>query len=125
MAVIGQMCRSPNLTPEDMIDRYAGLIAEGETRAALGRVLRFLENHSNWQNSLPAAARLPDLPLPDVPSAAAALDLLAQVRPSTHPAIPLSEPPALYFGRLKKRLEAVAAGNSGGMTPIKENRHAR
>jgi hypothetical protein len=114
----GQMCRSADLTPGQLIDRFAGLVADGGTRVALGQVLRTIENHSNWQISLPAWARLKNFDVPNGTSASAALDLLAQVRPCVHPAIPLPEPPALYLGRLKKRLEAIAAGKIGGVTPI-------
>lgn len=112
------MCRSADLTPEQVLDQYAGLIADERPRVALGRVLRYIENHSNWQNSLPAAYRLKNFEVPDVTSASAALALLAQVKPCERPAIPLLEPPALYLGRLKKRLEAIAVGKIGGGAPI-------
>jgi hypothetical protein len=114
----GQMCRSADLTPEQLLDQYAGFIADEKTRAALGRVLRYIENYSNWQNSLPASHRLKNFEVPELTSASAALQLLAQVKPCVHPAIPLLEPPAVYLGRLKKRLEAIAAGNIGGVAPI-------
>ncbi len=117
----GQMCRSADLTAEQLIDEYAGLIADEKTRVALGGVLRYIENHSNWQNSLPAPYRLKGFEVPDVVSASAAMKLLAQVKPCARPAIPLLEPPALYLGRLKKRLEAVAAGNIGGVAPIRRD----
>ena len=48
----------------------------------------------------------------------AALELLVQVKPCVSPAIPLLEPPAAYLARLKRRLEAIAAGNIGGTAPI-------
>jgi hypothetical protein len=51
-----------------------------------------------------------------------ALDLLAQVRPRIHPAIPLTEPPALYLERLKKRLDAIAAGKIGGVSAIESSK---
>lgn len=118
----GRMCRSADLTPEQVIDQFAKVIADEETRIALGRVLRYIENHSNWQISLPASSRLKDFDVPDVPSASAALALLAQVRPRSRPAIPLPEAPALYLARLKKRLEAIATGNIGGVAPILKSR---
>ena len=110
----GQMCRSAELTPERLIDQYAGFVADEKTRGVLGRVLRYIENHSNWQNSLPVEYRLRDFDLPHALSASVALGLLAQVKPRVQPAIPLLEPPAIYLGRLRKRLEAIAAGHSGG-----------
>jgi hypothetical protein len=114
----GQMCRSADLTPEQLLDQYAGFIADEKTRVSLGRVLRYIENHSNWQNSLPAPYRLKSLDVPELTSAQASLELLAQVKPCPNPAIPLLEPPVLYLGRLKRRLEAIAAGNIGGTSPI-------
>lgn len=117
----GQMCRFVDLTPEQVLDQYAGLIADEKTREALGRVLRYVENHSNWQNSLPASYRLKGFDVPDVASASAALKLLAEIKPCVRPAIPLLEPPAAYLGRLKKRLEAIAAGNIGGVAPIRRS----
>lgn len=117
----GQMCRSADLTPEQLLDQYAGFIADEKTKGALGRVLRYIENHSNWQNSLPTPYRLKSLDVPEVTSARAALELLAQVKPCVSPAIPLLEPPAVYLARLKKRLEAIASGNTGGTAPILSN----
>jgi hypothetical protein len=123
----GQMCRSADLSPGQLIDRFAGLVADEETRLALGQVLRWIENHSNWQVSLPAWARLKEFDVPNVPSASAALDLLAHVRPCVRPAIPLPEAPAIYLERLKKRLEAIAAGQIGTVRPIinKDGRRVR
>ena len=114
----GQMCRSADVKPEQVLDQYAGFIADGKTRAALGRVLRYIENYSNWQNSLPVSHRLKNFEVPELSSPSAALELLAQVKPCVSPAMPLLEPPAVYLGRLKKRLEAIAAGNIGSTAPI-------
>jgi hypothetical protein len=107
ICAFGQMCRSADLTPERLLDQYAGFIADEKTKAALGQVLRYIENHSNWQNSLPTPYRLKSLDVPGVTSAQAALELLARVKPCVSPAIPLLEPPAIYMARLKKRLEAI------------------
>lgn len=114
----GQLCRSADLTPEQVLDQYAGFIGDEKSRFALGRVLRYIENYSNWQNSLPASYRLKNFEVPELTSARAALELLAQVKPCARPAIPLLEPPALYLGRLKKRLEAIAAANIGSAARI-------
>jgi hypothetical protein len=114
----GQMCRSFDLTPEQVIDRYAGFLADDRTRPTLSRVIRYIENHSNWQNSLPMAARLRNLDVRDMASPAQALELLARVTPQARPAIPLLEPPVPYLARLKTRLEAIAAGQVGGVAPL-------
>jgi hypothetical protein len=118
MYAFGEMCRSADLTPEQALDQYAGFIADEKTKVTLGHVLRYIENNSNWQSSLPKRYRLKNFDLADVPSASAALKLLGQVKPCLQPAIPLLEPPSLYLGRLKKRLEAIAAGKIGSFTPI-------
>jgi hypothetical protein len=114
----GQMCRSADVKPEQVLDQYAGFIADETTRATLGRVLRYIENYSNWQNSLPPSHRLKNFEVPELSSALAAVKLLAQVKPCASPAIPLLEPPAVYLSRLNKRLEAIAAGKIGGVAPI-------
>jgi len=114
----GQMCRSADVKPEQVLDQYAGFIADEKTRAALGRVLRYIENYSNWQLSLPVSHRLKNFEVPELSAASAALELLAQIKPCASPAMPLLEPPPVYLSRLKKRLEAIAAGNIGGTAPI-------
>jgi hypothetical protein len=116
--VFAQMCRDPKLTPEAGLDRWAGVIANATTKGDLAMILRFIENKSNWQNSLPPAFRLKDFDCGDVSSAAVALEKLARVLPNAQPEIPLPEPPPLYLARLRKRLEAIAAGKIGGVAPI-------
>ena len=122
--VFGQMCRSMELTPEAALDKYAGFIADAATKGELAKVLRFIENHGNWQNSLPAASRLADFDCGNVKSVAIALERLAKIVPCAKPAIPLPEPPASYLERLQKRLEAIAAGNIGGVAPIVKSSRA-
>jgi hypothetical protein len=120
----GQMCRSFDLTAEQVIDRYAGFLASDRTRPTLSRVMRYIENHSNWQVSLPVAARLRNFDVPEISSPAEALELLARVEPHERPGIPLLEPPGSYLARLTKRLEAIAAGQVGGVAQL-EQRESR
>jgi hypothetical protein len=117
----GQMCRNSSLTPEAALDRWAGIVADQDTKADLGRVLRFIENHSNWQNSLPPPHRLPNLPCDGIASATNAIAVLTQVRARTHPPIVLLESPASYLARLRRRLETIAVGDIGGVNPIVPN----
>lgn len=114
----GQMCRSASLTPEALLDRYAGFIADDKTKGALAQILRFIENHSNWQNSLPSAYRLKNFDCGDLTTAADALKRLKRVTPRKKPPITLPEPPERYLARLQKRLESIAAGDIGGVAPI-------
>ena len=114
----GRMCSDPNLTPDAFLDEYAAIITDDATKGQLGQILRFIENHSNWENSLPSQYRLKPLESSAVTSAQTALELLAKVKPRDNPPIPLPEPPTAYLERLKKRLEQIAAGNIGGFAPI-------
>lgn len=116
--LFARMCRNAQLPPEAALDGFAGIIATDATKAALGQVLRFIENHSSWHYSLPPSARLADLPCPGLPDAAAAQALLAAVRPREQAAIPLPEPPAAYLARLERRLTEIAAGRLGGPGPL-------
>lgn len=115
-----RMCREPKLTAERALDQFAGLIASSRDRASLALVLRFLENHSNWQNSLPPEYRLPNLAVGDLTDADSALRLLDKVKPRTRPSIPLPEPPAAYLARVRQRLLTIKAGNIGGPNPLFE-----
>jgi hypothetical protein len=117
----GQMCHDPGLTPEQVIDRFAGVMADEQSRGVLARVIRYVENNSNWQVSLPPTDRLKNFDTPDMASASVALDLLVQVKPCAHPAIPLPEAPGRYLGRLKKRLLTIASGNIGGTSRIRKS----
>ncbi|HZO90677.1 MAG TPA: hypothetical protein VFB38_20280 [Chthonomonadaceae bacterium] len=114
----GRMCHDPHLTPEAFLDEYAGIIADDATKRPLAQVLRFIENHSNWENSLPPQYRLKPLDSGEVTSAQVAMAWLAKVTPREKPPIPLPEPPAAYLKRLQRRLEAIAEGKIGGVAPI-------
>jgi hypothetical protein len=114
----GQMCRRPDLTPAAALEEYAGIVASETTRGLLVQVLRFIENHGNWQNSLPPQYRLKDFDCGDVTSASIAMDRLRAVVPRAQPPFPLPEPPQVYLRRLQKRLDGIAAGKIGGVNPI-------
>jgi hypothetical protein len=114
----GQMCRSSALTPEVLLDRFASFIADEKTKGALAQILRLIENHSNWQNSLPPAYRRKNFDCGDLATAADALERLKRVTPREKPPITLPEPPVKYLARLQKRLETISAGNIGGVAPI-------
>jgi hypothetical protein len=114
----GRLCQAPGLSAEAVLEEYAGLVADDATCGSLAIVLRLIENHSNWDNSLPPAYRLPRLDCGPVTTPALALERLAEVVPRAAPPIPLPEPPDAYLGRLRARLEEIAAGRIGGMAPI-------
>lgn len=108
--VFGRMCREPGLTPEHALDEFAGLIADDATKGVLGRVLRFIENHSNWQNSLPAERRLPNLDCAGLDTPEEALKLLDTVVPRAKARVTLPETPAAYIERLRARLRTLSGG---------------
>jgi hypothetical protein len=114
----GKMGRSPQLTPEALLDEFAGFVADAKTKRSLAQILRFIENHSNWENSLPKPYRLKPFDCGEITSTAIALERLAQVVPRKRSPIVLPEAPELYLKRLEKRLQAIAAGNIGGTAPI-------
>jgi len=111
-----RMCKSPGLTPAAALDEFAGLIAEEASTGVLGRVLRYIENHCNWQNSLPVEYRLPDFTC-DLRTPADAMSALDVVAPRTRAPIALPEPPGSYLARLRRRLETIARGEIGGPNP--------
>lgn len=113
-----RMCRTPGLTPEVLLDEYTALLTDAKSKRTLARILRFIENHSNWENSLPPEYRLKPFDCGEITSAKVALERLGSVLPREKPPIVLPEPPALYLQRLHKRLEAIAAGQIGGVAPI-------
>ena len=114
----GQMCRRSDQTPEAALKEYAGIVANEKTKGLLAQVFRFIENHGNWQNSLPPQYRLKDFHCGDMTSVSVAIDRLRAVVPREEPPIPLPEPPEVYLHRLQNRLEVIAAGKIGGVNPI-------
>ena len=81
----GRMCRSASVTPDALLDEYCRPPGRRSTGHTLAQVLRFIENHSNWDNSLPKPYRLKPLDCGDITSAAIAQERLAQVVPRAKP----------------------------------------
>lgn len=104
----GRFATDPSATPERVIDDFAGFMADDATKPALAQVLRFIENHSTWQTSIPEKHRLPNLPC-RLTSAGAAIAALDKVTPRPDPGIPLSETPSTYLRRIRDRLQDIAA----------------
>ncbi len=113
----GRMCRDASLTPVRALEAFAAQLAEPASVRDLLPVLQFIENHSNWQASLPVRARLRNFGLVQLPDSGAALEQLARVKPRSHPGITLPESPERYLQRLRGRLEAIARGEIGGVKP--------
>lgn len=104
---LGRMCSDPLLTPEQVIDDFAGLIANADTRRVLADVLMFVENNSTWEASIPPSFRMPSFNS-KYKQANAALDALAYVEANTAFQFPLPIAPKEYLERLRTRLLDIA-----------------
>ncbi|MHB0998664.1 MAG: hypothetical protein ACYC27_05405 [Armatimonadota bacterium] len=102
-----RFCTDPSATPEQVIDDFAGFISEDATQSGLIQVLRFIENHSTWQASIPEQHRLPNFSC-RFKSAKSAIAALDKVTPRDKPGMPLSETPSKYLQRLRDRLQDIA-----------------
>jgi hypothetical protein len=114
----GRMCHQADLTPRMVLEEYSSFIANAKTSHSLAQILSFIENNSNWQNSLPPLYRLKNLDCGEVTSASIAMAQLDKIVARKKPPIPLPESPQLYLQRLRKRLEMIASGHIGGVSPI-------
>jgi hypothetical protein len=100
-------CKDPTASPRQIIDEFAGLLAEPDTAPALATVIRYIENRSTWHAGMPPAHRLPNFDVGPLKSPQDALELLAKVRVRQRSALPMRKPPAEYLLKLKKRLEML------------------
>lgn len=99
-----RFCKNSNLTPEEVIDEFAGYYAaDGESKVKLAQVIRFIENHSTWEQSIPDVYRLPNLAchFTDVEEA---LNAIKEIIPIQETVFPIPEPATAYLARLKDRL---------------------
>jgi hypothetical protein len=104
-----RFARDKTATPAGVIDEFAGFVAKDADKARLARILRFVENHSTWQESMPEKLRLPNFDTGDLDSAARALEELSFVHPRTTPKMALPEPAACYLNRIRERLNDIVA----------------
>ena len=106
-----RLAMDATVPPEKVLDEYAAILATPETASTLGQILRFIENHSTWEMSLPPENRLPKLATP-LTSGWMALRSLATVHPNPKPGLRLPEPPADYLARLRDQVQLIAARES-------------
>lgn len=103
---MGRFSQDASLTAEQVITEFAGFIADSKTAPVLAKVLRFVENQSTWEASIPATYRLQ--PFADVyPNAQAAMDALATVQANAKPDFPLPFAARGFLDRVKARLLAI------------------
>lgn len=106
-----RFCMDPSLTPGKSIDEFAGFIADNNTKHLLAEVIRFIENNSTWEASMPPKFRIKTFEC-HLQGAQQALDALSVVKPNPNPSFPLPEEPAKYLEKLKSRLEDIKVNNS-------------
>ncbi|WP_319586106.1 hypothetical protein [uncultured Desulfobulbus sp.] len=102
-----KFCKNPKLTPEQVIDDYAGFIADEGSVHDMAQVFRFIENHSTWESSIPPKYRIKSFDC-DFKTADEALTALSHVVPNMEPGFPIPEPASKYIARLKIRLQDIA-----------------
>lgn len=105
----GRFATDPDATPDAVIDEYAGYIADDATKGKLSQILKFVENHSTWHESLPQKYRLPALDSGDLSSAYLALIRLDAVNVRDDTIFPLPEPAANYLKHVRAKLNDIAA----------------
>src|SRR5690606_27012041 len=104
---MGRMCADSTLTPEQAIDEFAGFIADADSKRQFAEILKFVENHSTWEASIPSAFRLPMFDTTHASANSALLDL-AHVKTNVQSPFPLPIEPVEYVRRLRKRLLDIA-----------------
>lgn len=90
-------------TPDKVIDEFSNILATRKTSQNLVQVLKFIENHSSWQSSMPEKYRLPDFKC-SISSAKQAIEMLEKVELNKKNKFPMPEPASEYIKRLKDRL---------------------
>ncbi len=102
----GRFSQDSTLTPEKVIDEFAAFIGDSASAPVLAKILRFVENHSTWEASLPPSSRIQPF-MVDYADAAAALKDLAAVKPNTKPNFPLPVSTYEFLNRIKTRLSEI------------------
>jgi hypothetical protein len=93
----------PAAAPEAILHDFAGVVARRDDVDALTQVLIWLENNSYWHYQMPAPDRLASLPC-DVDKAAA-LHLMAKIKPNPKPELPLPIAPEKWLECLRYSVE--------------------
>jgi hypothetical protein len=104
----GRFCRDSTATPAQVINEFASYLTDKRSQDKLSQVLRFVENHSTWEASIPEKYRIKDFECKYI-TAAQALDALAHIKANVNPAFPLSISAETYISKLKDRLQDIKA----------------
>jgi hypothetical protein len=103
-----RMCNDPGLDPEQVINEYAGYIADSDTKNVLAEIIKYIENRSSWHTGLPKQHRVASLTcVYDKLKPKTVIKELIKVVPNKNPGLVLPEPPEKLLSRLKQRLEKM------------------
>ncbi len=117
----GRFCVDASLTPAAAIDEFSAYIANKDSKPLLAQVIRFIENNSTWEASIPMKFQIKKFDC-NIADATQALQHLALVVPNPDPSFPLPEDPAEYLEKLKRRLEDIRANDSAVKAEALKNR---
>ncbi len=98
----GKLSREPDMEVGKIVSDFASLMAHPADRAALDDVLRWMENHSYWQEQMPEDGKLP--PMECSLSKEEAIRAADAIRPNPKPDLPLPYPAADWLADLRRSL---------------------
>ena len=120
----GKSCTDASLTPEQGIDEFSGFIADKTSKHLLSQVIRFIENNSTWEASIPEKFQIEKLGC-DLAGIDGALQALAAVKPNPDPSFPLPETPGEYLEKLRSRLKDIKAKDTAGKVELWRTQNER
>ncbi|MBR7091853.1 MAG: hypothetical protein IKI50_01550 [Clostridia bacterium] len=103
---IARFCRDAAATPEQVIEEYAALIADGATYKKLAEVLKFIENNSVYQ-TYPIGEALLEPFETSVVNVTVAANLMKKVVPNPQSSPLLTRSPAEVCALITERLEQL------------------
>ena len=101
-----RMANDKTVTPEQVIDEFASLIATEQTAGALSEILKFIENDSNFEKKLPKSERIEHFQT-SFSDPGSALEALADVVALDKSSIALPISPSDYLNRIAERLKLM------------------
>jgi len=101
----GRLSQNPNEKPETILADFAGHIAHKADKAKLADILIWLENHSYWQEQMPADGKLPNLP--NTLTHAQAVEIARTIRPNPKPKLPFPIAPEMWLTDLRRSLDKM------------------
>jgi len=101
----GRLSQNPNEKPEAILSDFARHIAHKDDAAKLADILIWLENHSYWQEQMPADGKLHDLP--NTLTRTKAVEIAKTIRPNPKPSLPFPIALETWLADLRRSLEKM------------------